>query len=62
MQRRISSADGSQRMLNAIELGMVIMEVKGGAYEPIGPGGCVGVGGTLLLRGSALMSRFVLGR
>ena len=34
---RNSPADKSQRMLNAIELGTVLLEVKDGAYEPIGP-------------------------
>ena len=33
---RNSPADQSQRMLNAIEPGTVLLEVKDGAYEPIG--------------------------
>ena len=32
---RTSAQDGSQRMLNAIEPGTVILEMKDGAYEPV---------------------------
>ena len=37
MDLRNSPADSSQRMLNALEPGTVILEMKDGAYEPIGP-------------------------
>lgn len=37
MDLRNSSDDGSQRMLNALEPGTVLLEAKDGAYRPIGP-------------------------
>lgn len=37
MDLRDSAEDLSQRMLNALESGTVIVEFKNGAYEPIGP-------------------------
>ena len=37
MDLRNSPADSSQRMLNALEPGTVILEMKDGAYEPISP-------------------------
>ena len=37
MDLRDSAEDLSQRMLNALEPGTVIVEFKNGAYEPIGP-------------------------
>ena len=40
---RTSPADGSQRMLNALEPGTVIFESKDGPYEPLGPEDVMGV-------------------